>query len=98
MIACVAPTTQRVKPDEAAVAIEAEKQREIAIKEGLKSRQRLLRIGGPILKKSLPFCKDRKRNKVIIVSVIDNLIKGASGQAVQNMNVAYNMRESLGLT
>ena len=64
LIACVAPTTQRVKPDEAAVAIEAEKQREIAIKEGLKSRQRLLRIGGPILKKSLPFCKDRKRKSI----------------------------------
>ena len=48
------------------------------------------------------FCKisvlnDRTPNKVIIVSTIDNLIKGASGQAVQNMNVAYGFKESLGL-
>ena len=31
------------------------------------------------------------------ITVIDNLIKGGSGQAVQNMNVAFNMRENLGL-
>ena len=48
------------------------------------------------------FCKisvfnDRQNNKAIIVSVIDNLIKGASGQAVQNMNVLYGFNESLGL-
>ena len=38
-----------------------------------------------------------KTKKVIIISTIDNLIKGASGQAVQNMNVAFKMKESLGL-
>ena len=45
----------------------------------------------------LSICKDRKKNKVIIISAIDNLIKGASGQAVQNMNVAYHLNETLGL-
>ena len=45
----------------------------------------------------LTVCNDRKKNRVIIVSVIDNLVKGASGQAVQNMNVAFNLRESTGL-
>ena len=45
----------------------------------------------------ISVCKDRKRNKIIIVSVLDNLIKGASGQAVQNMNVAYQLKETLGL-
>ena len=64
MAGCIAPTTQRTKPDEEAVAIEADKQREIAIQEASKSQQRLLRIGGPILKKSLPFCKDRKRKSI----------------------------------
>ena len=64
LISCVAPKTQRVKPDEAAVAIEAEKQREIAIREALKSQQRLLKIGAPILQKSLAFCKDRKRKSI----------------------------------
>lgn len=33
----------------------------------------------------------------IIISVIDNLVKGASGQAVQNMNIMYNFPESSGL-
>ena len=36
-------------------------------------------------------------NKVLIVSVIDNLIKGASGQAVQNMNLMFGIEESTGL-
>ena len=43
------------------------------------------------------WLKNRDKNKVIIISAIDNLIKGASGQAVQNMNVAFNFKESLGL-
>ena len=47
---------------------------------------------------NISVCKDRKKNKVIIVSAIDNLIKGASGQAVQNMNVAYDFKETMGLT
>lgn len=34
---------------------------------------------------------------IIIVSVIDNLIKGASGQAVQNMNIMFGLDENLGL-
>ena len=45
----------------------------------------------------ISVCKDRKRNKVIIISAIDNLIKGASGQAVQNMNAAYQIIETMGL-
>ena len=45
----------------------------------------------------ISICKDRKKNKVIIISALDNLIKGASGQAVQNMNVAYNLKETMGL-
>jgi len=46
---------------------------------------------------NISVCKSRTKNKVIIISAIDNLIKGASGQAVQNMNVAFGMRETLGL-
>jgi N-acetyl-gamma-glutamyl-phosphate reductase len=45
----------------------------------------------------ISVCVDRDKKKVIIISVIDNLIKGASGQAVQNMNVVYKLRETLGL-
>ena len=34
---------------------------------------------------------------LLITSVIDNLIKGASGQAIQNMNLIYGWEEGLGL-
>jgi N-acetyl-gamma-glutamyl-phosphate reductase len=37
-------------------------------------------------------------NLIIIVSAIDNLLKGASGQAVENMNIIYQFEETLGLT
>ena len=46
----------------------------------------------------ISVCTNRKKNKVIIISAIDNLIKGGSGQAVQNMNVLFNIKESFGLT
>ena len=36
-------------------------------------------------------------NKLHIVSTIDNLLKGASGQAVQNMNIMLGLDEKLGL-
>jgi N-acetyl-gamma-glutamyl-phosphate reductase len=36
-------------------------------------------------------------NKLLIISIIDNLIKGASGQAVQNMNLLFGLDESMGL-
>jgi N-acetyl-gamma-glutamyl-phosphate reductase len=34
---------------------------------------------------------------LILISVIDNLIKGAAGQAVQNMNLMFGLEETLGL-
>lgn len=36
--------------------------------------------------------------RFVIISAIDNLVKGASGQAVQNMNVALGLDETLGLS
>ena len=45
----------------------------------------------------ISICKTRFKNKIVIFSAIDNLVKGASGQAIQNMNLAYNFKESLGL-
>lgn len=36
-------------------------------------------------------------DRVMIISVIDNLLKGASGQAVQNMNLMFGLEESMGL-
>ena len=46
---------------------------------------------------NISVCKNRKDSKIIIISAIDNLIKGASGQAVQNMNVAFKLKETMGL-
>jgi len=41
---------------------------------------------------------DERLNRVIIVSTIDNLVKGAAGQAVQNMNLLCGFPETQGLT
>ena len=40
---------------------------------------------------------DRVPNRAIIVVAIDNLVKGSSGQAVQNMNVMFGFPETMGL-
>jgi len=45
----------------------------------------------------ISVCKSKYKDKIIILSAIDNLIKGGSGQGVQNMNVIYNFPESRGL-
>lgn len=40
---------------------------------------------------------DNRTNRLVITSAIDNLIKGASGQAIQNMNIMNNLDESAGI-
>ena len=45
----------------------------------------------------ISVCQTRLKNKIVIFSSIDNLIKGAAGQAIQNMNIMYNFKESSGL-
>ncbi len=40
---------------------------------------------------------EKHGNKLLIVSMIDNLLKGASGQAVQNMNLMFGLDEKAGL-
>ena len=45
----------------------------------------------------ISICETRIKNKFIIFSTIDNLVKGASGQAIQNMNLLYDLPEKLGL-
>ncbi|GAA3634847.1 N-acetyl-gamma-glutamyl-phosphate reductase [Flavivirga jejuensis] len=39
----------------------------------------------------------KHNNKLLITSVIDNLLKGASGQAIQNMNLMFGLEETTGL-
>ncbi len=40
---------------------------------------------------------ERHRDKLLVTSCIDNLLKGASGQAVQNMNLMFGLEETTGL-
>lgn len=41
---------------------------------------------------------EKQGNKLVVHSAIDNLLKGASGQAVQNMNLLFGLNEKAGLT
>ena len=38
----------------------------------------------------ISVCKSKYKNKIIILSAIDNLIKGGAGQAIQNLNIKFN--------
>lgn len=40
---------------------------------------------------------EKHNNKLLIVSCIDNLLKGAAGQAIHNMNLMFNLVETVGL-
>jgi len=43
------------------------------------------------------FTIDERTNKVIVIGALDNLVKGAAGQAVQNMNIMFGLDEKMGL-
>ena len=45
----------------------------------------------------ISVCKSKYKNKIIIISAIDNLIKGGAGQAIQNMNIKYGFNQTKGL-
>ena len=45
----------------------------------------------------ISICKTKNKNKIIILSAIDNLIKGGAGQGVQNLNIKFNFPISTGL-
>ena len=45
----------------------------------------------------ISICETNQKNKLIIFSALDNLVKGASGQAIQNMNLLFKFSENLGL-
>ncbi|MFA9378092.1 MAG: N-acetyl-gamma-glutamyl-phosphate reductase [Lachnotalea sp.] len=43
------------------------------------------------------FKIDKRTNRIIMMGAMDNLVKGAAGQAVQNMNLMFGLEESMGL-
>lgn len=66
---------------------------------------RVLNIGNIVNLKNVKYSNycdisihiDERTNKLIIVSAIDNMVKGAAGQAIQNMNIALGFEEDAGL-
>lgn len=44
------------------------------------------------------FTIDERTGRIIVIGAIDNLVKGAAGQAVQNMNLLFGLNEKCGLT
>ena len=45
----------------------------------------------------ISFEAERESDRIVVVSAIDNLVKGASGQAIQNMNLMSDLPETTGL-
>ena len=43
------------------------------------------------------FKIDKRTNRIIMMGAMDNLVKGAAGQAVQNMNLMFGLKETEGL-
>lgn len=44
------------------------------------------------------FVTDARTHRIIMMGALDNLVKGAAGQAVQNMNLLFGLPENMGLT
>lgn len=44
------------------------------------------------------FVVDERTKRIIVIGAIDNLVKGAAGQAIQNMNLLFDLDEKTGLT
>ncbi len=45
----------------------------------------------------ISFKVDERTNRVVVMAALDNLVKGAAGQAVQNMNIVFGLPEDAGL-
>jgi len=45
----------------------------------------------------MSVCRPQQGRQIVVMSVIDNLCKGAAGQAVQNMNAMFGLPENTGL-
>ena len=45
----------------------------------------------------ISICKTKYKDRIIILSAIDNLIKGGAGQAIQNMNIRFGFNKFRGL-
>jgi N-acetyl-gamma-glutamyl-phosphate/LysW-gamma-L-alpha-aminoadipyl-6-phosphate reductase len=62
----------------------------------------IYRFPEPKLLQGTNFCdigiqRDKRSNRLVVVGAIDNLVKGTAGQAVQDMNILFNLDEKTGL-
>ncbi len=69
----------------------------------VKERSGIHRFPEPKLLSGTNFCDigfeiDSGTNRLVVISAIDNLMKGAAGQAVQCFNLMHGLNESTGLT
>lgn len=62
--------------------------------EGVAPATRMVRGSNHVV---LNIFADRVPGRAIVIAAIDNLVKGSSGQAVQNMNLAFGLPETMGL-
>lgn len=94
---CYADLTKEVKEDEIRYIYEEFYKDEPFVKllaEGVWPHTKWVAASNNCL---LNFEIDKRNNKIVVTSVIDNLIKGASGQAVQNMNILLGIEETTAL-
>lgn len=49
------------------------------------------------LRRDIGISLDKRNRCIIVTSVIDNLVKGAAGAAIQNMNIMMGFEETAGL-
>ncbi|MBN2093497.1 N-acetyl-gamma-glutamyl-phosphate reductase [candidate division KSB1 bacterium] len=68
----------------------------------VKDREGIYRYPEPKLLSGTNFCdigfeKDEMSNRLVVISAIDNLMKGAAGQAVQAFNLMHGLDETMGL-
>lgn len=68
----------------------------------VKEREGIYRLPEPKILTGTNYCdigfvKDPLSNRVVILSAIDNLMKGAAGQALQGFNIQHGIKESIGL-
>jgi len=68
----------------------------------VKERQGIYRYPEPKILAGTNFCdvgfeKDPRGNRLVVMSALDNLVKGAAGNGVQAMNIAYGLPETTGL-
>ncbi|MHB1415852.1 MAG: N-acetyl-gamma-glutamyl-phosphate reductase [Chloroflexota bacterium] len=68
----------------------------------VKDRSGIYRYPEPKILAGTNFCdvgfeRDAGSNRVVVIAALDNLVKGAAGNGVQAMNVAYGLEETLGL-